>query len=374
LQDYYGVMFRALFALVACLEATAAFLTPTSRVAPRVGLNLSANDEVAALLASAAKARADAERLEKELGKSVASVGATAAKSRKIPKEQLQAQLKDVSFDSNGADGQVKVLEGLRDEGSLTLFKSANLRTFPVSLAMLESRTSISLESFGFGDASGEKVSLEDFKYSTLFVLAGSSIGGVMALAFLPQNIGATLCYLFAAIPILYVAVGSTAPAAIAQLIDSFKGKNDTGRASDIDRVARHEAAHFMCGYMCGLPIINYKLLGEGIPCVEFSAGAQQRFSKEQVAALSVTAMSGLVAEAMEFGDVRGAQNDLLELDQIFRKAEDFIGSAQQQDLTRWGALQAFVMLKGNKGKLDQVVEAFKNQKSVAECVAILES
>jgi hypothetical protein len=138
--------------------------------------------------------------------------------------------------------------------------------------------------------------------------------------------------------------------------------------------VARHEAAHFLCGYMCGLPIVDYKLLDDGVPCVEFSAGSGQRFSKEEVAGLSVTAMSGLVAEAMEFGDVRGAQQDLLELEQIFRRAEDFIGAQQQQDLTRWGALQAFLLLKENQGKLDQVVDAFKKQKSVAECVAIVES
>lgn len=239
---------------------------------------------------------------------------------------------------------------------------------------MLESRTQLSLESFGFGSSSGEMVSMDDFKYSTLFVLGGSAVAGVLSLALLPPNIGATLCYLFALIPILYLAIGSTAPAAIAQVIDGFKNKDDNERINESDRVARHEAGHFMCGYICGLPIVNYSLLQGGVPCVEFSAGAQQRFSKEQVAALSITAMSGLVAESMEFGDVKGAQNDLLELEQIFRRAEDFIGAQQQQDLTRWGALQAFLILKENQGKLDQVVQAFKEQKDVAECIAILES
>ncbi|CAB9524979.1 expressed unknown protein [Seminavis robusta] len=366
--------FRALLLFLA-LERSFAFLAPTSQVAARskVGLNLAAEDEVAALRAAAAKAREDADRLSLELGKKIeARPKATETKVKKLPKEELQARLQEVSFDANGVQAQAATLEGLRQEGSVSLYKSANLRTYPVSLQMLESRTQISLESFGFGDASGEKVSLDDFKYSTLYVVGGASVGGVLALAFLPPNIGATICYLCAIIPILYLAIGSTAPAAIAQVIDSVKNRDDPDRASDSDRVARHEAAHFMCGYMCGLPIVNYNILQEGVPCVEFAASSQ-RFSNEEVASLSVTAMSGLVAEAMEYGDVRGAENDLLELEQIFRKADDFIGAQQQQDLTRWGALQAFSMLKENKGKLDQVVDAFKSQKDLAECVALLE-
>lgn len=239
---------------------------------------------------------------------------------------------------------------------------------------MLESRTQISLETFGFGQSSGERVSLDDFKYSTLFVLGGSAISGVLSLALLPPNIGATVCYALALVPILYLAIGSTAPAAIAQVIDSIKNKEDKDQITEKDRVARHEAAHFMCGYMCGLPIVNYNILSSGVPCVAFSAGAEQRFGKEAVAALSITAMSGLVSEAMTFGDVRGAENDLMELDNIFRRAEDFIGAQQQQDLTRWGALQAYLLLKENHEKLDQLVEAFKDQKNVAQCVAILES
>lgn len=297
-----------------------------------------------------------------------------ATKKQKLSKEEIQKQLKNIPFDANGVDAQSKELAELQSGGYLSLYKSANLRTYPVSLSMLESRTQISMETFGFGNASGEMVTMDDFKYSTLFVLGGSSILGVLSLAVLPPNIGATLCYVFALIPILYLAIGSTAPAAIAQVIDGFKNKDDDERVSEKDRVARHEAAHFMCGYLCGLPIVNYNILPSGVPCVEFSASAGQRFSKEAVAGLSITAMSGLVAEAMAFGDVKGAENDLIELENIFRRAEDFIGAQQQQDLTRWGALQAFLLLKENQGKLDQVVEAFKDKKNVAECVAILES
>ena len=176
----------------------------------------------------------------------------------------------------------------------------------------------------------------------------------------------------------VYLAIGSTVPAAIAGVIDGVKNRdNPDAVVTQTDRIARHEAAHFMCGYMCGLPIVNYQLLDDsgGVPCVEFSAGnSQRRFTKEEVAALSVTAMSGLVAEGMEFGNVRGAETDLAELNTVFTRAEDFIGAAQQQDLTRWGALQAFLLLTEHQGKLEKIVQAFKEQKDIASCVAILES
>ena len=154
------------------------------------------------------------------------------------------------------------------------------------------------------------------------------------------------------------------------------------GQKDDVDRkerVCRHEAAHFLCGYMCGLPIADYITTDENIPRVEFyntavgPATAQQEFTEDEVNALTVVAMSGSVAEAMEFGQAGGVNNDLVELDGVFRKSKEFLGAEKQQDLTRWGALTAYRLLSGNKDKLDALVKAFDNQKSVAECVAILE-
>jgi hypothetical protein len=46
----------------------------------------------------------------------------------------------------------------------------------------------------------------------------------------------------------------------------------------------------------------------------------------------------------------------------------------EQQEMTRWGALTAFQLLSKNKDKYDALVGAFRSKKSVAECVALLES
>ena len=83
--------------------------------------------------------------------------------------------------------------------------------------------------------------------------------------------------------------------------------------------------------------------------------------------------MSGAVAEAISFKTAKGGNADLTELQNIFRKSEQFLGAEKQQDMTRWGALTAYRLLNENKAKLDALEKAFKQKKSIAECVAIVE-
>ena len=272
----------------------------------------------------------------------------------------------------------MSALDKLREEGIVNLYKSAtaeagsgDLRPYPVSLQMLESRSGLTAEKLGIGV---EEVNLEDFKYATLYVTGGCSVAGVAALAFLPENIGATVCYLVAVIPILFLGVGSTAPAAIANVIAAVKGRDDSGVAK-VDRVCRHEAAHFLCGYLCGLPIADYATTEEGIPRVEFHDSAEgpltarRELSEDEVNALTVVAMSGSVAEAMTFGSAEGSTSDLIALDEVFRRSENFLGAEKQQDMTRWGALTAYRLLNKNQGKMDKIVQAFAAKRSVSECI-----
>jgi hypothetical protein len=315
---------------------------------------------------------------------------AKAATPSKSP-EEIQMAISSIDFNSGLAVKQVSALDELRNEGSISIYKSAteengsgDLRSFPVSLSMLENRSGLTSEKLGIGE---EEVSLDDFKYGTLWVTGGCSVAGVASLAFLPENIGATFCYFFALIPILWLGVGSTVPAAIASLIVLIRGNDDDGSVSKTDRVCRHEAAHFLCGYLCGLPVANYETSEDDgsltVPRVEFHysqdgneniATANRELKSDEINALTVVAMSGAVAEAMSFGKAKGGSNsDLMELQNIFRKSENFLGAEKQQDLTRWGALTAYRLLNTNKTQLDALVKAFSEQKSVADCVAIIE-
>jgi hypothetical protein len=96
-------------------------------------------------------------------------------------------------------------------------------------------------------------------------------------------------------------------------------------------------------------------------------------FTEDEVNALAVVAMSGAVAEAMEFGSAFGANSDLIGLEMVYRRSKNFLGAEKQQDLTRWGALTAYRLLTQNNGKLDKLVQAFAAKRSVSECIRMLE-
>ena len=266
----------------------------------------------------------------------------------------------------------------LKDSQSVTAFASANLKTFPVSLSMLEQRAGLSADTLGLSE---NEVSLDDFKYATLYVAGGSGVAAILSLALLPPNIGATLCYLFALLPIVFLGIGSTAPGLIANAIAGLRGDGDSDeQVSPAERRCRHEAAHFCCGYWCGLPVREYSVGGGdggdggGVAQVEFGVASSNNYSNTEVAALAVTALAGLVGEAKKWGGAKGASQDLMALEAVFRRSGEFIGAAAQQDLTRWGALTAALLLKQNEAKYEQVVEAFQRQASIEDCITILES
>mmetsp|Transcript_31863 Transcript_31863/g.52534 ORF Transcript_31863/g.52534 Transcript_31863/m.52534 type:complete len:381 (-) Transcript_31863:71-1213(-) len=373
-------------ALLLCLATSAnGFVAPLGKTVAfsRSSMKKMATDpqeEVARLRAMAAKAREEADQLSKELGKAIPAAAITAKES--MSAEDVAAKTAMIDFAGGDATSQSTMLDELTGSGDFALWKSAtkdqNLRTFPVSQKFLESRTGGKVNGETLGIAGEGEVTLEDFKYATLGVTAVCSVVGVAALALLPENVGASVCYAAALIPILFLGVGSTTPALIANAIAAVRSTSDD-KEMLLDRICRHESAHFLCGYLCGLPVKDYALMESGVPCVEFhqsSSGdaTSKEFSQEEVAALSVVAMSGSVGEILDFGDAKGGENDLIELEGVFRRSKEFIGAQQQQDLTRWGALTAFQLLTQNKDKYDALVEAFKNKKSVSECVAVLES
>jgi hypothetical protein len=308
--------------------------------------------------------------------------------------EDILGSLSSVKFDSASGEtdavSQSSKLDELASQGQLTLWKSAvtgsantnspaPLRTYPVSLEFMSSRTTGMITGDTLGITSDNEVSVDDLKDATVAVVVASSVLAIASLVFLPDNTGATLCYFFALIPIIFIGIGSSSPGIIAGAIAGLRGTADDKVQRD-RRVCAHEAGHFLCGYLCGLPVKRYSVTDEGFPCVEFHSSsdadaltARREFTPEEIASLSVVALSGSVAEVLTFGQARGGESDLLELDNLLRRSKEFVGAQKQQDLTRWGALTSFNLIKGNMAKYEKLVDAFEKKKSVAECIAVLE-
>lgn len=100
------------------------------------------------------------------------------------------------------------------------------------------------------------------------------------------------------------LAIGSTNPGILAIFIDKFSQVFPDYR----DRVLRHEAAHFLVGYLLGVPALGYDL-AIGREHTDFAeAKLQKRLFQSDLSAgdidqLSVVAMAGVAAEAMEYDE-----------------------------------------------------------------------
>jgi len=352
------------------------------------------NDEVAKLRAAAAKAREEYETMSKAAGKEIvptaaqkaAAEAANMVESKGLDSSAIKSLASDVDFTSGNAMAQSSSLDTLVSTGDFSSWKSAVrrpensaglslLRPFPVTLGALESRTDGKVTGDTLGVGGEGDVTLDDFKDATIGVVLGCTLLGVLSLAFLPENVGASLTYLFAIIPVLFLGIGSTSPGIIAAGIKFFSGTSESNDDTR-ERICAHEAGHFLCGYLCGLPIKSYNAGDSGVPCVEFftDATTSKGFTEDEISAITVVAMSGSVGEIIAKGKASGGENDLRELDNCFRRSEEFIGAAKQQELTRWGALKAYDLLKSNRGKYDALVKAFEQGKGVEECVTILEA
>ena len=145
------------------------------------------------------------------------------------------------------------------------------------------------------GVGGGDDVSLDDFKYATIGVTLVSSVLAILSGIVLPNNTGATLTYLFAVVPILWIAIGSSAPGILAGLIETVRSTKDD-QDTKVRRVIAHEAAHLLVGYTVGLPVADYSV-SDGEPRVEFGVPAGRELSYEDVSKVSVVAMAGSVGE-----------------------------------------------------------------------------
>jgi len=262
--------------------------------------------------------------------------------------------------------------------------ETARLNYSPVSMRELE-RVGLNAVSLGIMENEADLDTIKNYTAGVfvVFSIAAIAFGELGAQLFPGKNVGPTITYVLGAIPILFLSIGSVAPGLIVGLVsrieDGKEGKGGNVDATGVNRRVRHEAAHFLVGWLLGLPIADYSVedqtsLVEFHPTQNGELQPGQRLAKGEVDKMCVVALSGAVGEALHFDSAFGGGQDLQTLQRLFLMSEERINAQQQQDQTRWGALKARELLRMYDKEYAALCKAFAEKRPVKECIAILES
>ncbi|KAL8151896.1 hypothetical protein V2J09_021704 [Rumex salicifolius] len=208
-----------------------------------------------------------------------------------------------------------------------------------------------------------------------LFTVVGTTgFLGVLA-GQLPGDWGFFVPYLIGSISLVVLGVGSTSPGLLQAAIGGFS----TFFPDYQDRIARHEAAHFLVAYLLGLPIVDYSLdigkehvnlINEKLEKIIYSG----QLDTKELDRLAVVAMAGLASEGLTYDKVVGQSADLFTLQRFINRSKPQLSKDQQQNLTRWAVLFAGSLIKNNKTVHEALIAAMSSKASVLECIKTIET
>lgn len=208
-----------------------------------------------------------------------------------------------------------------------------------------------------------------------LFTVVGTTgFLGVIA-GQLPGDWGFFVPYLLGSISLVVLAVGSISPGLLQAAIGGFS----TFFPDYQDRIARHEAAHFLVAYLIGLPILGYSLdIGkEHVNLVDDRLQKliySGQLDEKELDRLAIVSMAGLAAEGLKYDKVIGQSADLFSLQRFINRCTAKISKEQQKNLTRWAVLFAGSLLKNNTAIHEALVSAMLKKASVLECIRVIET
>ncbi|XP_073145451.1 uncharacterized protein [Henckelia pumila] len=208
-----------------------------------------------------------------------------------------------------------------------------------------------------------------------LFTVVGTTgFLGILAGQILPGDWGFFVPYLIGSISLVVLAIGSISPGLLQAAIGSFSSFFPDYQ----ERIARHEAAHFLVAYLLGLPILGYSLdigkehvnlIDERLEKIIYSG----QLDAKELDRLAVVAMAGLAAEGLQYDKVIGQSADLFTLQRFINRSKPQLSKDQQQNLTRWAVLFAASLIKNNRVLHDALMSAMSKKATVLECIEAIE-
>ncbi|XP_054821245.1 uncharacterized protein LOC129320090 isoform X2 [Prosopis cineraria] len=216
-------------------------------------------------------------------------------------------------------------------------------------------RTTSLRELTSLGIKNAENLAIPSVRNDAAFLFTVVGTTGFLAVLAgqLPGDWGFFLPYLIGSISLVVLAVGSISPGLLQAAISSFSSVFPDYQ----ERIARHEAAHFLTAYLLGLPILGYSLdigkehvnlIDERLEKLIYSG----QLDAKELDRLAVVAMAGLAAEGLTYDKVVGQSADLFTLQVLF----------------------AASLLKNNKTIHEALIRAMSNKASVLECIKAIET
>ncbi|KAJ4842102.1 hypothetical protein Tsubulata_032319 [Turnera subulata] len=207
-----------------------------------------------------------------------------------------------------------------------------------------------------------------------LFTVVGTTgFLGVLA-GQLPGDWGFFVPYLIGSISLIVLAVGSISPGLLQAAISSFS----TFFPDYQERIAKHEAAHFLIAYLLGLPILDYSLdigkehvnlIDDRLEKLIYSG----QLDAKELDRLAVVAMAGLAAEGLQYDKVVGQSADLFTLQRFINRSKPQLSKDQQQNLTRWAVLLAGSLIKNDRVLHEALAKAMSDKGTVLDCIKVIE-
>ncbi|GAB2231983.1 hypothetical protein Drorol1_Dr00011002 [Drosera rotundifolia] len=295
-------------------------------------------------------------------------IGSAASSSSAAAPADVDLKSLEAALTKKDSDAVKKALTQLNESGWANKWSSQ---------PYVSRRTTSLRELTSLGIKNAENLAIPSVRNDAAFlftVVGTTGFLGVLA-GQLPGDWGFFVPYLLGSISLVVLAIGSTSPGLLQATISSFS----TVFPDYQERIARHEAAHFLVAYLLGVPILGYSLdigkehvnlIDENLEKLIYSG----QLDTKELDRLAVVAMAGLAAEGLTYDKVVGQSADLFTLQRFINRSKPKLSKDQQQNLTRWAVLFAGSLLKNNKALHEALIAAMQKKATVLECIQTIET
>ncbi|CEM33345.1 unnamed protein product [Vitrella brassicaformis CCMP3155] len=232
--------------------------------------------------------------------------------------------------------------------------------------------------STGCDDNAIQSKSGETDFFQRLFVgtLIVSTLLAIGSSQFIGGNLGALFTYLFAALPIVVVAIGSINPGVLLGLYTNVQNAAD---GSFKERRRWHEASHFLVGYLLGYPPRRVVKAPE-TSLVEFyesrddSQDRRQPLERSTLEPLCVVAISGISGELLKYKTAKDTDVDINYIQNLMKRTQPQLSGGQQTSIPRWSSLAAYQILEKHQPVVDELAGAMGGGADISECIRVVEN